>query len=59
VTIFLFTLALSTLLCIALTPLARRFGWLDTPDQRKQHSADIPLMGGPAIFLAMSLSSRI
>jgi len=52
VTIFLFTLALSTALCFALTPLARRFGWVDTPDHRKQHSGHIPLVGGPAIFLA-------
>ena len=44
------------LLCFALMPLARRFGWVDSPDHRKKHSADIPLVGGPAIFLA-SLSA--
>ena len=50
--IFLFTLLAAVVLCFALTPLARRLGWIDSPDLRKQHSGDIPLVGGPAIFLA-------
>ena len=29
-----------------------RFGWVDSPDWRKQHTGDIPLAGGPAIVLA-------
>jgi UDP-GlcNAc:undecaprenyl-phosphate GlcNAc-1-phosphate transferase len=34
-------------------PIARRLGWVDRPDWRKQHSGDIPLAGGPAILLAV------
>jgi UDP-GlcNAc:undecaprenyl-phosphate GlcNAc-1-phosphate transferase len=50
---YLLAFALTALLCIALGPLARRLGWVDRPDWRKQHSGDIPLVGGPAIFLAV------
>ena len=50
--IWLYTTVLSVLLCFALAPLARKFGWVDSPDHRKQHSGDIPLVGGPAMFLA-------
>lgn len=50
---FLATL-LGTLLCLVLAPIARRLGWVDAPDQRKQHKGHIPLAGGPAIFLAVS-----
>jgi UDP-GlcNAc:undecaprenyl-phosphate GlcNAc-1-phosphate transferase len=35
------------------SPIARRLGWVDRPDWRKQHSGDIPLAGGPAILLAV------
>lgn len=50
--IWLFTIALSTFLCFALAPLAHKFGWVDSPDHRKQHSGDIPLVGGPAMVVA-------
>jgi len=46
---------LTLLLCLVLAPLARRLGWVDHPDWRKQHSGDTPLVGGPAIFLAVLL----
>lgn len=50
---FAAAMLLALLLCLALTPIARRYGWVDTPDWRKRHSGDIPLVGGPAIFLAV------
>ena len=53
---WLITLVLSVLLCFALTPLAHRFGWVDSPNHRKQHSGDIPLAGGPAMLLASSFA---
>jgi len=53
VLLFAAALLLALLLCLALAPIARRFGWVDTPDWRKQHSGAIPLVGGPAIFLAV------
>lgn len=45
---------LSVVLSFALTPIARRLGWVDTPNHRKQHTGDIPLVGGPAIILAVT-----
>jgi len=47
------SLGLAVLLCVLLAPAARRLGWVDRPDWRKQHSGEIPLVGGPAIFLAV------
>jgi UDP-GlcNAc:undecaprenyl-phosphate GlcNAc-1-phosphate transferase len=44
---------LAAVLCFLLAPIARRLGWVDKPDWRKQHTGDIPLIGGPAIFLAV------
>lgn len=45
-----------------LDPLARRIGWLDNPDARKQHGMAIPLTGGVAmlagILLALYISNR-
>lgn len=52
--IFLFSLTLTVVLCGLLSPLARRTGWVDSPDHRKRHTGDIPLVGGPAIVLAVS-----
>lgn len=44
--------ALATaLLGLALMPVARRLGWLDTPDARKVHKRPTPLVGGTAIFV--------
>lgn len=47
------TLSITVVLCFVLLPIARRFGWVDKPDWRKQHQGDVPLTGGPAIFLAV------
>jgi len=53
---FCFIALLGTvLLCHLLTPIARHFGWVDSPDWRKEHSGDIPLAGGPAIVLAVTV----
>ena len=46
-------LALSVALCFLLAWVAGRLGWIDKPDWRKQHAGDIPLAGGPAIFVAV------
>src|SRR6478609_9148603 len=46
-----FVAFLSTVLLImALSPLARRIGWVDKPDARKQHGSAIPLVGGVAML---------
>jgi UDP-GlcNAc:undecaprenyl-phosphate GlcNAc-1-phosphate transferase len=45
---------ISLLLCLLLSPVARRTGLLDHPSERKVHSNTVPLVGGAAIFLAMS-----
>jgi UDP-GlcNAc:undecaprenyl-phosphate/decaprenyl-phosphate GlcNAc-1-phosphate transferase len=37
-------------------PLARRAGLVDSPDHRKQHLGEIPLVGGLAIYLAVAFS---
>ena len=42
----------TALLCLALMPLARRWGWIDAPDDRKNHRLPTPLVGGTAIFIA-------
>ncbi|MFQ5610065.1 MAG: MraY family glycosyltransferase [Woeseiaceae bacterium] len=36
-----------------LSPLARSAGLVDKPDARKKHTGEIPLIGGPAIFVAV------
>ena len=36
-----------------LTPVAHRHGLLDSPDHRKKHSTDVPLVGGLAIFFSI------
>ena len=45
-TAFAATLALA----IALRPVALRWGWVDRPDERKQHQGQVPWVGGIAIF---------
>jgi UDP-GlcNAc:undecaprenyl-phosphate GlcNAc-1-phosphate transferase len=42
----------TVLLCLALMPLARHWGWIDAPDDRKTHRLPTPLVGGTAIFIA-------
>ena len=36
-----------------LSPLAHSAGLVDKPDARKKHNGEIPLIGGPAIFVAV------
>lgn len=49
----LLSLLLAVFLCLALSPIACRLGWVNKPDWRKQHAGEIPLVGSPAIFLAV------
>lgn len=48
-----FVLVVAAVLCWGfvrlLIPLARRIGWTDKPDARKQHLGEVPLVGGTAI----------
>lgn len=47
--------AVTAVLLLMLTPLARLIGLVDHPDERKQHQGQIPLIGGLAIFFAILL----
>jgi UDP-GlcNAc:undecaprenyl-phosphate GlcNAc-1-phosphate transferase len=42
-----------------LTPLSRRFGLTDQPDQRKHHKGSIPLIGGIAMFTSTALAALV
>ncbi len=44
------------LLCMLLAPLARRFGLLDHPSDRKVHRQSVPLVGGFAIYIVLVLA---
>ena len=45
-----------TLLAIVVAaPIARRIGLTDAPSTRKRHNGDVPMVGGIAIFIALSL----
>ncbi|CAI8198199.1 MAG: Undecaprenyl-phosphate alpha-N-acetylglucosaminyl 1-phosphate transferase [Alphaproteobacteria bacterium] len=44
---------LATVLVIALRPLAIRLQLVDKPDARKTHKGDVPLLGGPVIWLVI------
>ena len=46
---------ISLLLCLLLTPLARKIGLLDHPSERKVHDNSVPLVGGAAIFITLAL----
>lgn len=46
----------TTVLIVCLRPIATRFGLVDIPNERKVHRGRIPLVGGPAIFLAVLIS---
>lgn len=41
-------------LVVALRPLAIRLKLVDAPDTRKQHSGEVPLIGGPVIWLIVA-----
>lgn len=49
----LIALLLTSGLIMWLSPLARSAGLVDRPDARKKHKGEIPLIGGPAIFVAV------
>ena len=40
---------------VAAAPIARRIGLTDAPSTRKRHNGDVPMVGGIAIFIALSL----
>ena len=44
---------------VALAPLARKFGLVDVPSERKQHQEAVPLIGGLAIFIAFSIGALL
>lgn len=46
---------ISLLLCLLLSPLARKAGLLDHPSIRKVHQEPVPLAGGSAIYATMVL----
>jgi UDP-GlcNAc:undecaprenyl-phosphate GlcNAc-1-phosphate transferase len=53
---FLVALAASLIFTAVVRLLARRWGILDSPDgQRKLHKSQVPLWGGVAVFLAITL----
>ncbi len=51
-----FAFGFSYAVIFAITPLAVKFGLVDTPCNRKQHDGAIPLIGGLSIFLAVFIS---
>ena len=42
------------ILVVAFRPLAIKLGLVDAPDTRKQHSGEVPLIGGPVIWLIVA-----
>src|SRR3989338_7388522 len=56
---FLYVFIVALVFSLVLTPLAKllasKLNILDTPDHRKIHDKPVPLLGGPAIFLAFAL----
>ena len=40
-------------------PLAEKFGYIDTPNERKLHTTPVPYGGGVAIFLSLSVSALL
>ena len=53
--ILLASAGIALLLCLLLTPVARKTGLLDHPSERKVHQDPVPLVGGAAIYLTMVL----
>ena len=51
--IYTFSFSLCALYCLA--KLAPAFGLVDTPNLRKQHEGNIPLVGGIAVFFSLIL----
>lgn len=46
-------------LLVIMTPFAHQLGLVDQPNYRKQHTGQIPLTGGVAIFLAVLIASFV
>ena len=46
-------LGMTSVLILWLRPVANSIGLVDVPDARKTHEVATPLIGGPAIFLAV------
>jgi UDP-GlcNAc:undecaprenyl-phosphate GlcNAc-1-phosphate transferase len=55
-TILLATAGISAVLCVLLTPMAKRTGLLDHPSDRKIHKSPTPLVGGLAIYVTFILA---
>ena len=53
---FLVSIGLFIFLIPALISMARRVGLVDHPGERKQHTGDVPLVGGIAIAISLSLA---
>lgn len=53
--ISLLAASLSLGFCLLLSPLAKWVGLMDQPSQRKVHTRPVPLVGGLAIFLTLTL----
>jgi len=51
--IFLIVLLFAFCFLLLFIKLAPHFGLIDSPDNRKKHSGNIPLIGGPIIFLTL------
>ena len=51
--IFLIGLLFAFFFLLLFLKLAPHFGLIDTPDNRKNHSGNVPLIGGPIIFLTL------
>lgn len=56
---FMVTAGISLVLCIILTPIAKKIGLLDHPSSRKVHRRPVPLVGGAAIYLALLISITV
>ena len=46
-------------LVVALRPLAIRLNLVDAPDTRKQHDGEVPLIGGPVIWLIVAAAGFV
>ncbi len=57
--VLLITLSATLIAIQSLHPIAPHFGLVDTPDHRKVHKGNIPLIGGIAVFFGIALTSSI
>ena len=53
--LMLLSTLITTGLCLALIPLARKVGLVDHPGERKAHVEPTPLTGGPALLITSGL----